>query len=185
MIRIVRASDPVSAGAEVGAEALLLSVGTDLEALTSAERSLARQAGADTLGRLHSLGDLPMGGAVVTPGGELPFPFLIHVVIRSPEEAVSEAGIRRAFLNGLRQASEWGVETLAVPPLGIGAGNLDAEDAARVMVEALQVHRMSSFLPRTLVVLVGGRYEEEVFLQVSRRLVPPDPDQGVGGGKGD
>ncbi len=185
MIRVLRAGDPVSAGAEVGAEALLLSVGTGLEALTSAERSLARQAGAETLGRLQSLGDLPMGGAVVTPGGELPFPFLIHVVIRSPEEAVSAAGIRRAFLNGLRQASEWGVETLAAPPLGIGAGNLDAEDAARVMVEALQVHRMSSFLPRTLVVLVGGRYEEEVFLQVSRRLVPPDPDREVGGGEGD
>ncbi len=185
MIRVVRASDPVAAGADVGADALLLSVGTDLEALTSAERGLARQAGAAILGRLQSLGDLPMGGAVVTPGGELPFPFLIHVVIRSPEEAVSEAGIRRAFLNGLRQAGEWGVETLAAPPLGIGAGNLDAEDAARVMVEALQVHRMSSFLPRTLVILVGGRYEEEVFLQVSRRLVPPGPAPEVGGAEDD
>jgi len=166
--------------ADSGADALMLSMGSDLEALTSVERDFGRGAGRETLARLRALGDLDVGGVVVTPAGDLPTDFLIHVVIRSVDEAVSEAGLRRAFRNGLRQAAEWGVETLAVPPLGTGAGNLNAEESARIMIEELRAHRLERLFPRHLVVLVGDSYEEGAFRGAAERLVPsherPGPD---------
>lgn len=169
MIRVV-VSDP----GIVEAEGLLRSVGADLEPLTPLERRLGMAAGIEVLERLRAFGQVPVGGALVTPGGGLPTPFLIHVVIRSDEEAISERGLRRAFLNGLRQAAEWELETLAVPPLGIGAGNLDAEASARIMISVLQQHLETSAYPREVIIPVSTPYEEDAFVrEVARGFAPP------------
>ena len=42
--------------------------------------------------RLDGMGDLPVGGAVVTPGGDTLNPFIIHAVLESPEESMSVMG---------------------------------------------------------------------------------------------
>jgi O-acetyl-ADP-ribose deacetylase len=153
-----------------GAEALILSMGSDLEPLTAMERDLGRAAGPGILDRMRSLGELSVGGAVVTPAGDLPVEFLIHVVLRAAEEPVSEAGLRRALLNGLRQAAEWGIQTLALPPLGTGAGNLDAEEVSRITLEVIRLHRMESLLPAEYIVLAGGEYEKQAFRRAAERL---------------
>lgn len=168
MIRVARAARLD----EVGVEALLRSVGSDLEPLTSLDRRLARQAGDEALLPLRAMGEMPVGGAVVTAGGDLPASLLIHVVLRSAEEAVSEGGVRRAFTNGLRHAAEWGIRSLGVLPLGIGAGNLDAEDSARIMLGALEDHRVASALPEEVVVLAATDYEEEAFRREAERRFP-------------
>ena len=158
MIRVSR-----SRLAEVGADAVMRSVGADLQACTAVGQSLGDGAGDAVLESLRALGGLSVGGAVVTLGGDLDCDLFIHVVIRSSEEPVSEATLARAFQNGLRQASEWGVGVLAVPPIGIGAGNLEAEASARVMCAVAQEHATSAPNPSEVVVLAGSAYEEEVF----------------------
>jgi O-acetyl-ADP-ribose deacetylase (regulator of RNase III) len=144
-------------------QAAMRSVGSDLEPCSAIDHRIGVRAGAELLARLRAFGELPVGGAVVTPAGDLGAELLIHVVIRSEEEPVSEERVGRAFRNGLRQAAEWGVETLAVPPLGVGAGNLDAEVAARVMCAVLEAHRTGSASPREVQFLVSNDYEEEAF----------------------
>ena len=139
------------------------SIGSDLGALTGRDRDLGLQAGEVALAPLSALGEVPVGGAMVTPAGGLDAAFLIHVVLRSREEAVSEATVRRAFLNGLRQATEWGIETLAASALGTGAGNLDIETSARVMTEVLEAHLTTWALPRELSILTWTDYEEDTF----------------------
>lgn len=165
MIRVVR-SDLT----KLDVQAAMRSVGSDLEPCSAADHRIGVQAGADLLDRLRAFGDLPVGGAVVTPAGDLGSELLIHVVIRSAEEPVSEERVARAFRNGLRQAAEWGVGTLAVPPLGIGAGNLDAEVSARVMCSVLEAHRTRSSSPREVVFLASNEYEEETFSGEVRRV---------------
>jgi O-acetyl-ADP-ribose deacetylase (regulator of RNase III) len=169
VIRVVL-SDP----ATVEADALLRSVGTDLEACTPLEQRLGMEAGPEILERLRGFGEVPMGAALVTPGGGLRPPFLIHVVIRSGEEAISEPGIRRAFLNGLRQAAEWGLGTLVVLPLGIGAGNLEAEASARIMLEVLREHMAETGEPRNVIIPVATEYEEDTFLREVARVFPDE-----------
>ena len=115
--------------------------------------------------RLQAMGDLPVGAAVITPGGELPAAFLIHVVLQSAEEPVTAEGLRSALKNGLRRAEEWGLEILALPPLGTGAGNMDAEEAAALMVPVLSRHLHSGEYPEKSSSWPGTGYEEDVFVR--------------------
>jgi O-acetyl-ADP-ribose deacetylase (regulator of RNase III) len=165
-------TDPGRDPAATGAQAVILSMGTDLEPLTQLESALVLRAGPASRNRLQALEDLPIGGAVVLPGTELSLELIIHIVIRSLEVGVSEASLERAFLHGLQRAADWGVETLAVPPLGVGAGNLEAEASARAMLGALRRHRLESLLPRTLVILGVDAYQEEVFQRAARAFDP-------------
>ena len=109
------------------------------------------------------MGEVPVGGAVITPGGALQADFLVHVVVQSGEEPVTASGVRKALVNGLRHACRLGVETMAIPPLGTGAGNLDAEAAADVMVPVLREHLEREDYPRHVLVMVTTAYEMETF----------------------
>jgi serine/threonine-protein kinase len=165
VIRVVR-SDLIA----LGVQAAMRSVGSDLEPCSAADHRIGLQAGVALLERLRAFGDLPVGAAVVTPAGDLGSELLIHVVIRSEEEPVSEERVARAFRNGLRQAAEWGVGTLAVPPLGVGAGNLDAEASARVMCSVLEAHRAGSHSPYEVLFVASNDYEEEAFAGEVKRV---------------
>jgi O-acetyl-ADP-ribose deacetylase (regulator of RNase III) len=56
-----------------------------------------------------------------------------------------------------------GIETMALPPLGTGAGNLDAETSADVMFEVLRGHMEKEEYPREVTVMVGTEYELQTF----------------------
>lgn len=151
---------------EVRAEAILRPVGSDLQAVTVAGREVDLEAGESVRQRLAALGEVPVGGAVVTPGGGLEVPFLIHAVIQSRDEPPSEAVVRLALTNGLRRAAEWEVRSLALPPLGTGVGQMEAEGAARAMLVLLQEHMAATGFPGSVMVVAPGPYEEEVFRAV-------------------
>lgn len=147
----------------VEAGALLRPVSSDWSAITVASRRIEMLMGARVRARLDAMGELPVGGAAITPGGDLGVPFLIHVVLQSPEQNATAELVRRALLNGLRRAAEWGIETLALPPLGTGAGNLDAETAAGAMIPVILEHQAKSPYPRDVVIIVENEYEKAVF----------------------
>lgn len=178
MIRVV-----LSGPTPVGSEAILRSMTSELYADTAFSREVELAAGDQVSRRLQAMGELPVGAAVVTPGGGHPAPFLIHVVLRSREEPVGAEAVRTGLTNGLRRARELGLESLALPPLGTGAGNLDAQESAAVMVPVLLEHHGSSPAhPGEVTILVATAYEEEVFLRaldsVEKRepfQAPPEP----------
>ena len=145
------------------AECILRSVGSNLEPLTAIGREVGAAAGEPLLARLEQVGDLPVGGAVITPAGDLAASFIVHVALQSQDEPVSAGSVRKALLNGLRHACRMGVETMALPPLGTGAGNLDAETAAAVMLEVLRGHMESEEHPREVTVMVATEYEAQAF----------------------
>ncbi len=160
MIRVV-----LSGPTEVESEVILRSVSSDLEADTAFSRELEIRAGPGVSERLQAMGELPVGAAVITQGGDLSAGFVIHVVLQSMEERVTSTGLRSALQNGLRRAEEWGLETLALPPLGTGVGSMDAEEAAAVMVPLISDHLRGSENPREVLIVVGTGYERDVFAQ--------------------
>lgn len=143
--------------------AVVRAVRSDGEAITAAGRRIELLAGSRVLERLQGLGDLPVGGAVITPGGALPAEFIIHAVIQSAEEPVSAATVRRALVNVLRRARDLGLGSVAFPPVGTGAGNLDAEEAAHILVRLLADHLREGEDPRSFEIVVESRYEEDLF----------------------
>lgn len=165
-------------------EAILRSVSSNLESDTPFSRDVEVRAGADLGRRLQAMGELPLGAAVITPGGDLPCGFLIHLVLQSDEERVSPARLRSALANGLRRADEWEIESLLLPSLGTGAGNMDAQESADVMIPVMLDHLHAAKHPREILVLVGTEYEREVFASAVEKgwargpmpdSVPPGP----------
>ena len=148
--------------ASIQVEALVRAVNSDLDPVTPAARDLGLAAGSEILEQLHAMGEFPLGGAVITPGGEGASEFVIHIVILSQEEPITAAGVRRALLNGLRRAAHFGVQELALPMLGTGGGNLAAEVSAEAIAGALVEQRDAEGLPATVRVLVASDYELSV-----------------------
>ena len=144
-------------------ECVLRSVGSTLEPLTAIGREIGAAAGEDMAERIEQLGDVPVGGAVITPAGDLSASFIIHVSLQSHEEPVSAGGVRKALRNGLGHACRMGIETLALLPLGTGAGNLAAEVAADVICEVLRGHMRNEEYPRKITVMVATDYELQAF----------------------
>jgi len=151
---------------EAATQAVLRPVRSDLAGITGASRRLEAAAGEEVRTRLEAMGELPVGGAVVTPGGALPAGFIIHVVLEAPEDPVTSAGVQRALVNGLRRAREWEMASLSLPPIGLGAGALEPEESAERMVGVLRDHLREGEPPTDLEIVVENAYEEELFRRV-------------------
>jgi O-acetyl-ADP-ribose deacetylase (regulator of RNase III) len=77
---------------------------------------------------------------------------------------VTRDGVRRAFRSALERARDWQLADVAVPPLGLGAGNLELEVSAEVMAHELVRHiRMANF-PKN-VTLVAETADEASALE--------------------
>lgn len=158
--------------AEASTVAVLRAVTAEWAATNAAMRRLELAAGAAVEMQCRSLGELPVGSAVVTAAGELPSEFMIHVVVRSIEQPVTARGIQRGLENGLRRVSEWGFASLAIPPLGTGAGNLDAEQSAEAMVPILLEYLGTAEPAPRIEIVVESDYERAAFEGELRRNRP-------------
>ena len=159
--------------ANLRASAILRPVSAEWDPVSSAARRIEIAAGPELLEQCGKLGDLPVGSAVLTGAGNLQADYIVHASVRSVDEQVSESTVYRAFQNALRRCVEWSIDSLAVPPLGTGAGNLDAEDAAAVMVPILLEHLRDADFPVTVSVVVESEYELDVFRhELSRYDLP-------------
>ena len=144
-------------------EAIARPANAMLEATTPVMRRL-EAAGGDALQRQMRLSDpLPVGAAVVTGAGELRVPLLIHGVVSSREEPVSRATVRAALVSTLHRVDAFQIRELAIAPFGLGAGNLDIEDSAEVMVDVLREHMRRSPYPSSVVIIAETPLEEQVL----------------------
>lgn len=119
----------------VAADAIVRPADERLEPVTPATVRLDQLAGERFAGQRRVQSTLAVGSAVVTGGGELAAPFVLHAVIQGREDPPSASTVRRALLSAWQQATEWGLDSLATAPLGTGAGQLSLEDAAVLLID--------------------------------------------------
>lgn len=156
--------------ADAEAAALVRPVASDFSAVTLAMRRFDEAAGPEVAEQCARLGELPLGSAVITAAGTLAADFIVHVAVRSGEENPTPGVVRRGLRNALRRLDDWEIETVALVPLGTGAGNLDAEESAAVMVPLLAKHVRETGRPSRVLVLVEDGYEETVFAAAARAV---------------
>ncbi len=149
--------------ASVAADAVVRPANGNLEAITPALRRLELAAGPRFREFCHAQRELGVGAAVVTPAGDLTAELVVHAVIMTRQEPVTKAGVRRAAEAALRQAAQWHIATLALPPLGTGAGQLATEDAAEALLGVVWEHGRNAEHPATVIIVVETDAEREIL----------------------
>jgi O-acetyl-ADP-ribose deacetylase (regulator of RNase III) len=137
-----------------------------LGATTPLLRRLELAAGKALLDQLALSEPLAVGSAVVTGAGDLPVDLLVHVIVSSTTERVTRDGVRRALRSALQRVLAWQIAEVAIPPFGLGAGNLDIDESAHLMADELARHRSTSAFP-TRVTLVAETPDEAHALEIA------------------
>src|SRR5690348_9727772 len=85
--------------------------------------------------RMH--GAIPLGGAVPTSAGRLPFKGIIHVAGINLLWRASERSIRDSVKNAVRLAHQEGFKSIAFPLIGAGSGGFNQDRAKALMLDEL------------------------------------------------
>ena len=84
--------------------------------------AIKKRAGYQPFRELGRLGAIPLGQAVETSAGKLPFKSIIHVAGINMFWRSSEKSIRDSVRNALRIASDKNYASIALPLIGAGSG---------------------------------------------------------------
>jgi O-acetyl-ADP-ribose deacetylase (regulator of RNase III) len=144
-------------------DAIVRPVNSMLQATTPVMRRLEQAAGPGFAGIVRLQQPLPVGAAVVTAAGDLPVELLVHGVVASPEERVTRSTVRLALMSALQRAVAFEIRSIGIAPFGLGAGNLDIDDSADVMVSVLTEHMRRAAFPESVVVVVESDLEEHAL----------------------
>ena len=98
---------------------------------------------------LGRLGPIPLGGAVITGAGTLPFRFIIHVAGISMWWRSSERSIRDSVRNAIALAIEHKCKSIAFPLIGAGTGGGSTDKVLTMMQDEL---KSCDFSGRVLIV---------------------------------
>ncbi len=129
---------------------------------------LDRLAGARFAEQRKVTAPLHAGAAVVTAGGELAAPYVLHVVIRDAGSPVGRTTVRRALVSAWQRAADWGLTRVAAPLVGAGPGQLSPEEAAGLLVETFPRGGAGGHPPE-LAIVVEREGERELVEAIVRR----------------
>jgi O-acetyl-ADP-ribose deacetylase (regulator of RNase III) len=99
--------------------------------------AIKRRGGREPFREVARHGPIPLGGAVLTGAGTLPYRAIIHVAAINMLWRASEASIRDSVVNAMRIVEERSFASVAFPMLGAGSGGFDEERAHALIVETL------------------------------------------------
>jgi len=113
-------------------------------------KAIAKASGTQVENECRNLGQQPAGSAVMTSGGNLAAPFIVHMVVNSSDKQHLQLCVE----NGLRLADTKGLKTISLPAVGTGASGLADVDSAQVTFKALRnVLESSTNLRKVRIVL--------------------------------
>src|SRR5205085_595433 len=144
-------------------EAIVRPVKEDLGATTPLLRRLELAAGTELHNQIRLQEPLPVGAAVVTSAGELSAELLVHAVVMSRTERVSSDTVRRALVSALQRVESWQIKDVAIPPFGLGAGNLEIDESAKIMLGVIAQHLLSARYPESITLIAETPEEERVL----------------------
>ena len=84
--------------------------------------AIKKRAGLEPFRELGKLGGIPLGSAVETSAGKLPFKSIIHVAGINMLWRSSERSIRDSVRNAMQIAEDKAYNSIAIPLIGAGSG---------------------------------------------------------------
>ncbi len=99
--------------------------------------AIKRRGGKEPFRELGRVGPIPLGGAVETGPGKLPFKAIIHVAGINLLWRSSEWSVRESVRNAMALAKRRGYNSIAFPLIGAGSGGGRAERSLAWMQQEL------------------------------------------------
>jgi O-acetyl-ADP-ribose deacetylase (regulator of RNase III) len=107
--------------------------------------ALKRAGGPQVEQEAMSKAPIPVGEAVYTAAGQLPFKGVVHApTMEQPAQRTTIEKVRKATLAALMCADSQGIKVLAMPGMGTGVGGVAPAEAAEAMVETLRNYETAS-----------------------------------------
>lgn len=106
--------------------------------------AIKRRGGRGPFREVAKVGPIPLGHAVLTSAGELPFDAIIHVAGIDLLWRASERSIRESVRHAMALVEEHGFRSVAFPVLGAGSGGFPEEQALALMLDELSAIEASA-----------------------------------------
>ncbi len=100
--------------------------------------AIKRRGGLEPFRELARLGPIPLGGAVLTGAGTLPFRGIIHVARIDLLWRASERSIRGSVRTALAIVAEQGFKSVAFPIVGGGTGGVSEARALDMILDEIE-----------------------------------------------
>ena len=100
--------------------------------------AIKRRAGLQPFQELGKNGPIPLGQAVLTSAGKLPFQGIIHVAGINGFWRASDYSIRQSVRNAITLAEQQYYKSIAFPIIGSGAGSFSQTRALEIIAAELQ-----------------------------------------------
>jgi O-acetyl-ADP-ribose deacetylase len=100
--------------------------------------AIKRRAGYQPFRELGRLGPIPLGGAVLTSAGRLPYKGIIHVAGINMFWLSSKQSIQESVYSAMSLANREQFKSVAFPLIGAGTGGLGEESALELMLDAFK-----------------------------------------------
>ncbi|ROU05483.1 macro domain-containing protein [Lysobacter enzymogenes] len=100
--------------------------------------AIKRRGGTGAFRELARAGSIPLGGAVITSAGQLPFKHIIHVAGINMLWRSSRESIQDSVRSAMTIVHQHGFGSVAFPIIGAGSGSHDEQAALQLMLEAFE-----------------------------------------------
>jgi len=97
--------------------------------------AIKKHGGLEPFREVAQHGPIPLGEAVLTSAGSLPFRGIIHVAGINGFWRVSEFSIRNSVRNAMTLAAEHKFSSVAFPIIGAGSGGFNQDKALKIMID--------------------------------------------------
>ncbi len=98
--------------------------------------AIKKRGGYQPFFELGKLGSIPLGGAVMTSSGRLPFKAIIHVAGISMFWRSSRESIQGSVVSAMGLVNQHGFSSVAFPIIGAGTGGYRQEEALQLIIDA-------------------------------------------------
>ncbi len=123
--------------AELEVDAIVVPANESLFMTTPVAAAVKRLAGEEVERAAVSQGPIPAGGAVVTGGGRLAAPYIIHAVAVGHDLRAETDRLRRSVRASLEAAEHLSLRRIAMAALGTERGVFPASDSAAILLDEI------------------------------------------------
>ena len=158
-------------------DAIVNIIGTDMNmnGAGALGKAVAKASGTQVETECKNLGQQPAGSAVITTGGNLVAPFIIHMVVGSTDKQHLQLCVEKC----IQLADAKGLKTISLPAVGTGSGGLGDVDSARATFQALRNTLRSCVNLRQVKIVLYQANLMQAFLNEKKLMEPQENKQPV------